>query len=113
MLKYLKFIKESKEPKSSIKEFKTEHSRIRYKEYEDSVINFMGSYVDKNFRGQGIFNKMLDKLFKKFKGKDVYIPISNDKIINHFLKLGFSIYDKPIRYWGKPENCINVHKKIT
>lgn len=113
MLKYFQFIKESTEPKSVIKEFKTKHGRIRYKEYDDNVIVFMGSYVDKEFRGQGIFNKMLDELFLKFKGKDVYIPISNNKIINHFLKLGFEIYKKPIRYWGEPENCVNVHKKIT
>jgi len=112
MLNYINYIKESAEPKSITKTFRSEHGSIRYKIYDDNVVVFMGSYVDKNFRGQGIFNRMLDELFSTFSGKDVYIPISNDKIINHFLKLGFEIYDKPIRYWGKPENCVNVHKKI-
>jgi len=113
-LKDFKIFEESDEEikfKNKIFSFENK-GEIRYRVYEDDVIVFMGSYVDKKFRGQGIFKNMLLELLPEFNGKDVYVPISNKKIVELFLRLGFEIIKKPIRYWGNPENTINVYKKF-
>lgn len=66
---------------------------------------------DKQFRGGGIFKNMLTSLLENFKDYEIYVPVSNDIIINLFLKLGFEIYDKPIRRWCKTENSTNMYRK--
>lgn len=91
--------------------FRTEHGTIKHRIYEDKVVVFMGSYVDKQFRGGGIFKNMLISLLENFKDYDIYVPVSNDIVINLFLKLNFEIYDAPIRRWGKTENSINMYRK--
>jgi len=116
MLKYLDYISESvsdkniKFKKGVIGNFEIDHGLINYRLYNDNVLIFMGSLVDENYRGQGIFKNQLLELLKKFGDMDIYVPISNDTIINLFLRLGFEIYNEPIRYWGKPENAINMFR---
>lgn len=83
---------------------------IKFRLYEDNILVFMGSYINTSERGKGYFKDMLRILLDEYPDKDIYVPISNDILINHFLKCGFQIYDNPIRYWNKPENCVNMFK---
>ena len=83
---------------------------IKFRLYEDDILIFMGSYINTPERGKGYFKEMLRILLDEYPDKDIYVPISNDILINHFLKSGFQIYDSPIRYWNKPENCVNMFK---
>lgn len=113
MLKYIEYIKENsgiKFKKGAIGKFNIDHGQINYRLYDDNVLLFMGSLVDNNYQNQGIFKRQLSELLDKFGDRDIYVPISNDKIINLFLRLGFQVYDGPIRYWGKPENAINMYR---
>jgi len=89
-----------------------EIGEIRYRLYDDDVVVFMGSYVDQNYRGQGIYTKMLYKLLSKLEGKKVYVPISNPNIINLFKRLGFEEVDGPIRYWGVLDKNVNYFKQL-
>jgi GNAT superfamily N-acetyltransferase len=119
MKSYFNFISESKDKYSEDdikfvnKIFKYKDiGEIRYRIYEDDVVIFMGSYVDKDYRGKGIFKMMINELLPNFDGKEVYIPLSNPIIINMFKDLGFVQIKEPIRYWGKPNNSVNVYKKF-
>jgi hypothetical protein len=86
---------------------------IKYRLYEDGVMIFMGSYVNDKYRGQGVYGNMLKILFTKLpKGTIVYAPPTRDFLVPYFKKLGFIIIDEPIRYWGKPENAVNMMKII-
>lgn len=91
--------------------FKTEHGSIKYRIYEDNIVVFMGSYVDKMYRGNGIFKEMLITLLNQISIYDIYVPVSNSNLINLFNRLGFEVYNKPIRYWRQCENTINMYKK--
>jgi GNAT superfamily N-acetyltransferase len=112
MLKYNEYIKENTVQNVNFESgiFETEHGEIRYRLYDDNVFLFMGSLVNKDYRGKGIFTEMLLQLIDKFKDRDIYVPISNKTIVNLFLRNGFVIYNHPIRYWGKPENAINMYR---
>jgi len=120
MLKFNDYIRENNEVDPNMERqvhqfedgiFETSHGEIRYRLYDDNVLVFMVSHVEKAYRGQGIFKEMLLELLDKFKDKDIYVPISNKKIIDLFLRCGFDVYNKPIRYWGKTGNSINMFKK--
>lgn len=91
--------------------FRTDHGSIRYRIYEDDVVVFMGSYVDKMYRGQGIFKDMLETLLFQIDKYDIYVPVSNEVIINLFIRMGFEVVDRPIRYWRITENSTNMYKK--
>jgi ribosomal protein S18 acetylase RimI-like enzyme len=91
--------------------FRTEHGSIRYRIYEDNIVIFMGSYVDKMYRGHGIFKEMLTTLLNQISIYDIYAPVSNSNVINLFKRMGFEIYNEPIRYWRQCENTTNMYKK--
>lgn len=83
---------------------------IRYRVYDDNVLVFMGSRIDAKYRGQGIFSELLEKMLDTYKGYTIYVPLSTTTILALFLRLGFEVTEEPLRYWGKPENCISVVK---
>lgn len=89
---------------------RNKYGSIRYRIYDDDVAIFMGSYVDKQYRGKGIFKEMLNEVLEKLKNYDVYVPVSNPTIIDTFKKNGFIIYEQPIRYWKQTENSVNMYK---
>jgi ribosomal protein S18 acetylase RimI-like enzyme len=96
--------------KSEILEDPEKRGSIRYKLYDDNVLVFMGSRVDSQYRGQGIFSELLEQILEKYKGYTIYVPLSTTTILALFLRLGFEVTEEPLRYWGKPENCTNVVK---
>lgn len=83
---------------------------IKFRLYQDNVLVFMGSYINTPERGKGYFKEMLRILLDEYSDKDIYVPISNEILIKKFTECGFKIYDNPIRYWNKPENCTNMFK---
>jgi GNAT superfamily N-acetyltransferase len=116
-MKYIKKINEhiefdpnKKFVNGSIGDFFKDHGQINYRLYEDNILIFMGSTVDKKYRGQGIFKKQLYELIDKFQNSDMFVPITNKNIIELFLRNGFYIYNKPIRYWGKIKNGTNFFR---
>lgn len=99
--------------KSGIEKDPEGRGEIRWRYYEDGVLTFMGSFVDNKYRGQGIFDKMLNSLLSKQpKGTIVQVPLTKKFLVPYFQKFGFEIIDEPIRYWGYPDNSVNVSKVI-
>lgn len=96
--------------KTQILEDSKKRGSIRYRLYEDNVLVFMGSRVDAKHRGQGIFSELLQQMLEKYKGYTIYVPLSTTTILDLFLRFGFEVTDESLRYWGKPENCVNVVK---
>jgi len=76
--------------------------------YPHGVLIFMGSFVQKEERGKGLFKLMIKELFELFpKGTEVQVAISNKILINSFKELGFVEVDS-IEYWGKLDNTVNL-----
>jgi len=90
-----------------------EHGSIHYHYFKDkNLLLFMGSYVNTDQRGKGIFKNMVNELFSKFEtGTKVQVPLSNKKLVPFFESLGFQKVDK-IEYWGSPENAVCMEGKI-
>jgi len=79
------------------------------KKYPNGLLLFMGSFVDPQYRGKGLFVKMMEELLSMFpKGTEVQVPLSNPILINHFKNLGFTEVNGPIEYWGETENSVNM-----
>jgi len=81
---------------------------IRYRIYDDNMLEFMGSRTDVKYRGQGVFSDLLAQMLNTFKGYKIYVPLSNPTLVPMFLRLGFEVTEDKLRYWGKPENSVNV-----
>ena len=74
-------------------------------EYPDGVVTGAGSFIHKEYRGQGKFKEMLKELLSKVPtGTIVQIPVGNRKLIPLFKRLGF-IKVKRIAYWGQIANA--------
>lgn len=114
MITKYKLFESEKEPNFQSKKEKYEDiGEIRYRLYEDGILVFMGSYVDKEHRGKKIFDKMLQNLIsKQKKGTTIYVPLTKDFLVPYFKKFGFEITKGPIRYWGDLDNSVNVKKTI-
>jgi len=98
-------------------EYKTEFGFIDYdyivnEKYPHGLLLFMGSYVYKEFRGQGKFKNMVNTLFSRMKkGTEVQVSLANKNLVSYFKSLGFEeTYE--IEFWGKPDNTINLRGKI-
>jgi ribosomal protein S18 acetylase RimI-like enzyme len=89
-----------------IKILETDFGAINYdyiisEKYPRGLLLFMGSYVKKEFRGQGKFKEMLKILFSKFPENTlIQVPLSNKKLVSLFDRLGFKKV-KSIEYWGE------------
>jgi hypothetical protein len=74
-------------------------------DYPNGLLVFMGSYIEKKYRGEGHYKEMVRALLSNFpENTIVHIPIENKHIMNMFLRMNFKIVDK-IEFWGKPANC--------
>jgi tRNA A58 N-methylase Trm61 len=77
--------------------------------YPHGILIFLGSYINKEFRGKGLFRPMLKEFFNKFPKKtEVQLVLSNKKIVNLFKDFGLTETNENIEYWGKPSNTINL-----
>lgn len=87
-----------------------EYGYVMYRSYEDNVHVLMGSYTDKSQRGRGVFKKQFEKFMNESvkEGDQVYIALTNKKILPYLLKVGFVQISEPIRHWGKINNGINL-----
>lgn len=73
--------------------------------YPHGILIFMGSYVDKEHRGQHLFSGMVQELFSMFpKGTEVHVPVANKTLVKFFEKLGFNEAVR-IEHWGNPSNA--------
>jgi ribosomal protein S18 acetylase RimI-like enzyme len=73
------------------------------------LIIFMGSYVNKEYRGKGCFSKMFTELMSKYPTYTIQVAIQNHNLINFFKRNGFK--DVPeIEIWGSPSNCTCLQK---
>lgn len=81
-------------------------------DYPNGLLVFMGSYVEKKYRGQGKFKDLVKTLFSLFpNGTEVHLGISNPIIVNMFTKNGFRQVGF-IEYWGSTTNTIKLKGKI-
>ena len=85
---------------------KTQFGNIDY-HYSDGLLIFLGSFIEKEYRGQGKWKEMVDTLFKMFpKGTKVQVPVTKKFLVDFFESKGFKKVEK-IEYWGNPINTIN------
>lgn len=80
-------------------------------DYPNGLLLFLGSYIKKQYRGNGLFKQMVYELINHFpKGTEIQVALSNMNLV-HFFKeeLKFNLTDK-IEYWGKPENAVTLKK---
>jgi ribosomal protein S18 acetylase RimI-like enzyme len=69
-------------------------------DYPNGLVVFNGSYVDKDFRGQGIFTELLNGFLETIPKKTtIQVPVQNKNLRNLFIKLNFKRV-KRIEYWG-------------
>lgn len=74
-------------------------------DYPNGLLVFMGSYIEKKYRGQGHYKEMVKTLLTMFpENTVVHVPIENKRILNMFLRMNFKQVDK-IEIWGSPANC--------
>ncbi len=70
-------------------------------EYPNGLVVFNGSFVDKEFRGQGLFTELLNGFLKSIpKGTMIQVPVQNRNLRKLFIRLGFQRV-KRIEYWGQ------------
>jgi GNAT superfamily N-acetyltransferase len=81
-----------------------------YRSYEDGVHVLMGSYTDKDHRGKGTFKTLLNKLIENEikSGETIQIALTNKKILNHLLNIGFEKTSESVRHWGNISNGVNL-----
>lgn len=92
--------------------FETQFGYIDYgyntelEKYPEGIFVFMGSYVYKEYRGQGKFKEMVKELLNKFPdGTTVQVPVENKVLRNMFERLGFYRV-KSIEHWGELGNAV-------
>jgi len=80
--------------------------------YLTGLLLFMGSYVNKEFRGKGKFKTLVKTLFNKFPDNTiVQVPLSNKNLISFFRRLEFYNVES-IEYWNNPSNAVVLEGKI-
>jgi len=90
-----------------------DHGYLVSKTYPEGLLVFMGSYIYKEFRGEGKFKDMVKELFKKYSyGTIVQVPVENKHLLQMFKRLGFEKVKK-IEYWGELGNSILMQGIIT
>jgi hypothetical protein len=95
------------------KTFTTEYGFIDYHysidpEYPKGILIFLGSFVNKEHRGNGRFKEMVLSLFHKFPaGTEVHVALATRYLVNFFERMDFNRV-KSIEYWGNPDNTINL-----
>lgn len=83
------------------------------KEYPNGLLVFMGSYVYKEYRGQGKFKEMVRELFEKYpEGTTVHVPVENKVLVDMFERMGFRPVER-IEYWGELSNAKTMEGTIT
>lgn len=81
-------------------------------EYPNGILIFLGSLTYKEYRGMGVFKKMVLDLFDKFPpGTEVHVSLATHYLASFFERMGFQRV-KSIEYWGSPDNTINLKGKI-
>ena len=92
--------------------FETQFGYIDYgydatsEKYTDGIFVFMGSYIYKEYRGQGKFKEMVKELLNKFPDDTIIqVPVENKVLRNMFQRLGFNKV-KSIEHWGELGNAI-------
>jgi ribosomal protein S18 acetylase RimI-like enzyme len=73
------------------------------------LIVFMGSYVDKEYRGKGCFTEMFRELMSKYPTYTIQVAIQNPVLISFFKRNGFEVVPE-IEIWGNPSNCTCLQK---
>jgi len=97
--------------------FSTEFGFIDYHysiepEYPAGILIFLGSLVYKEYRGMGVFKKMVLDLFDKFPpGTEVHVSLATHYLVDFFERMDFKRV-KSIEYWGSPNNTINLKGKL-
>jgi len=91
--------------------YQTEFGTIDYcyfpalDDYPKGLLVFMGSYIEKKYRGAGHYRDMVRTLLMSFPEETiVHIPIENKHILNMYLRMDFKIVEK-IEFWGSPSNA--------
>jgi len=93
--------------------FSTEFGFIDYHysvepEYPNGILIFLGSLVYKQYRGRGVFKKMVLDLFAQFPlGTEVHVALATHYLADFFERMDFKRV-KNIEYWGRPDNTINL-----
>lgn len=83
------------------------------KKYLNGILVFMGSYIYKEFRGQGKFKEMVKLVLSEFtEGTIVQVPVENKKLVPMFERMNFKRVKK-IEYWGELKNSILMQGIIT
>jgi len=99
------------------KTFSSEYGFIDYHysiepDYPNGILIFMGSLVYKQYRGMGVFKKMVLDLFDKFPlGTEVHVCLATHYLVSFFERMGFERVDE-IEYWGQMSNTINLKGKL-
>lgn len=91
-----------------------------YDDYAESGIYWLGwTYVDRKFQGQGVGQKLLDRVvreLKKKKGRKLYVDTSSRslyrKAIKFYLANGFKREGKFKDYYQKGEDQIVMGKEL-
>lgn len=94
------------------KKYRIDYEDKGYIEYfliEDSI-TLAGSYVNPQFRRQGVFSLLFYSFCNMFWDYPIYASVAEPCIIPLFEETGFTKYDGEIPYWGKPENCILMRR---
>jgi hypothetical protein len=80
--------------------------------HSTGLLLFMGSYINKKFRGQGKFKELVKNLFNKFSDNTkVQVPLSNKSLVPFFKRLEFYNVES-IEYWNNPSNAVILEGKI-
>jgi len=76
--------------------------------YTNGLFIFMGSYVYKQYRGNGHFKKMLKHLLNDFpNGTTIQVPVENKNLVSMFRRLGLKKVER-IEYWETLSNAITM-----
>ena len=107
-----KFIKIKRQTLSKEYGFIDYHYSID-KQYPNGILLFLGSFVEADHRGKGLFKEMVNELFNLFpKGTEVQVALSNKKLI-HFFKDELKFKDtNRVEYWGSPENAVTLKTNL-
>lgn len=73
--------------------------------YPKGIIILMDAYIDKQYRENGIFSKLLNDFLSPLdEGITIQVAVENQNLTSLFERIGFEEV-KEIEYWGSPENC--------
>jgi hypothetical protein len=99
------------------KRLESEYGFIDYsyevnEKYPEGILLFMGSYINKESRGQGKFKEMVKDLFIKFPVNTlIQVATINKHLISFFIRLGFKIVDT-IEHWGNASNAVKLERPL-